>query len=304
MVDIIVVFLPPEWRAVARHVNTAFRAAVGRAERSTGRASLQLRTLTARLPLLQWAAGEAGLDWHLSTCERRPPVQPATNLGHSYPQGLPPTTSGCTGGSALCAKGQCVVGWRLCALTAAEGNLSWLCWLVAAGCPWNEATTTAAAGAGHMDILQWAVREGCPLDTKAAYCAAARGGHVSVLKWLLPPSADKDVDRMACLAAVQAGHLHVLLWMESRPGGKLETGYPHYCSAAARGGHLDLLKWLRGRSCAWDQATCSAAARAGHEEVLRWAIQNGCPFDERTCSRYVPLATLEAMAPATFAFLT
>jgi hypothetical protein len=50
-------------------------------------------------------------------------------------------------------------------------------------CPWDVATTAAAAGGSHLEMLQWASNSGCLVDDTACW-AAALGGHIPVLRWL------------------------------------------------------------------------------------------------------------------------
>jgi len=55
-------------------------------------------------------------------------------------------------------------------------------WLRVHDCPWDERTTTSAAGIGDVDALRYAVGDGCPW-TADAYAAATVAGHLDVLRW-------------------------------------------------------------------------------------------------------------------------
>ena len=54
------------------------------------------------------------------------------------------------------------VGAKLFRLAAGRGRLEILTSLRANGCPWDDATCSAAAEGGHLEVLQWARQNGCP----------------------------------------------------------------------------------------------------------------------------------------------
>jgi hypothetical protein len=131
-------------------------------------------------------------------------------------------------------------GTGLSLLAAERGKTESLTCLRANGCPWDEGTCTAAAGAGHLQVLQWAHQNGCPWDEETSY-NAAWGGHLEVLKW-------------AC-----------------------QNGCPWHrktCFYAARRGHLEMLKFARENGCPWGDEDTWKCAQSNCRPYL---IEHGCP---------------------------
>lgn len=161
---------------------------------------------------------------------------------------------------------------KSCAEAAMNGHLEALKWLREVDkCPWDKATTTAAAEYGHLHVLRWCVAEGCPMEGNA-YKVAADRGHVDVLTFL-KEEAGLPWDPSLCgyNYPIRTGQFGVVQWMRANgcPWGTAE------CADAALYDQLEILQWLRANGCPWDSHTCVQAVRK--PEVLTWAIENGCP---------------------------
>jgi hypothetical protein len=96
-----------------------------------------------------------------------------------------------------------------CAIAAMHGNLEFLQWLHANGCPWDSGTSSHAAKAGQLEILQWARTNGCPWDHHTCR-AAAMAGHLEILQWLRANGCPWD--KTTCEFATRHGHFHIFQW--------------------------------------------------------------------------------------------
>ncbi len=195
------------------------------------------------------------------------------------------------------------------AFATAEGLMEVLQRAVRAGCPWDESTSAAAAGAGHLHVLQWLRTHGCPWDS-SAFCAAASGGHLPVIEWAYVNHCKWS--NLATAAAARNGHVHVLEWvrthhlrwddavrdmadrlghnahfavMEWAVSNGFELTQRMFVHAASRG-CLEVLKHAHKQTFHLypDVPICNAAARYGHLEVLQWARSQDYRWDGSTCA--------------------
>ena len=72
-------------------------------------------------------------------------------------------------------------------------------WLHANGCPWDCATTAAAAQRGRLVELQWLREHGAPWDAQVLAVAAGRG-HLLVMRWAREHGTCAVHLRFACMA--------------------------------------------------------------------------------------------------------
>jgi len=161
-------------------------------------------------------------------------------------------------------------------VAAQFGWMSLVKWGTERGCPWNEATLSAAAEGGHVDLVKWLRENGCSWNTAASF--AALGGHLEVLKWLKEQGCPYDPDQALAFAA-HNGNLELVKWMVEDTGGHLYIGAFHN---AAVQGHVEVMKWLKEQGCPWDKHCCSNAAGGGHFEALKLK-EEGCPLDDGSC---------------------
>jgi len=108
---------------------------------------------------------------------------------------------------------------QACALTAPYigqmaaqgGHLEVLKWLHSHGCPWDEATCSAAARGGQLDVLKWLRQHDCPWNEDT--CAmAAHEGHLEVLKWLREQTPPCPWNQSTCQEAARNDQLATLQW--------------------------------------------------------------------------------------------
>jgi len=109
--------------------------------------------------------------------------------------------------------GGCPVDAEAAAAAAEGGHMGILKWLRTEReppAPWDWTTTAGASQGGHGEILRWAHGEGCPISART-YACAAFSGDLNLLEFLDANGCSKD--EVACLAAVAAGHPHVLRYL-------------------------------------------------------------------------------------------
>ncbi len=134
---------------------------------------------------------------------------------------------------------------------AASRDVKTLQWLRAQEppCPWGPSTCAAAAKSGKLEVLMW-LRDGhppCPWDAMCAEAACSQPD-VKILQWLLQQQGHWEPRTQSiCVSnAAKMGHLAMLEWLSSI--GALLPGDLY--AAAAQAGHMHILRFLQSRKVA------------------------------------------------------
>jgi hypothetical protein len=140
-----------------------------------------------------------------------------------------------------------IYNWKwetsMCSNAAEAGQLAYLQWARAQGCPWSEFTCSMAAKGGHLHILEWLCDNGCPLGPLALGFAAF------------------------------SGHVHVAQWLHDRGAPR----YENMCEEAAMRGHLTMLQWALANGYTWTPNTIRGATLYHQHAIAEWARAHGCP---------------------------
>lgn len=165
-------------------------------------------------------------------------------------------------------------------------SLELISWARAMGMGWEgKRVMQAAAAAGDLSVVVYACEMHAPRDQKAVY-AACRHGHLDVVDWLVGsgcPWKEKDehdqphMGGMACEAAAEGGHLHVLQFLRSQ---HMNAKWNHKTPMkAAERGHLEVLRWAMENRCPVDPYTYHGAAMYGHVHILEYLHATHAPYD-------------------------
>jgi hypothetical protein len=174
-------------------------------------------------------------------------------------------------------------------VVADSGSIEMLQWLRAIGCAWDSSAYGSAVRRDRLDILQWLRAEGCPLDDMAGgwghpsiVTTAAARGNLAILRWLLEQGV-LQLYASNIEAAVETGAVSTLELLHQFHCPMDERA----CLAAVQHGHLEVvLQWLRRHGCPWDQEVAERAARLGHLEMLQWMVQEAAPWNPKRCCSY------------------
>ncbi|KAG5191872.1 hypothetical protein JKP88DRAFT_274856 [Tribonema minus] len=211
-----------------------------------------LRSVTASVPLLQWAIGQGCLGlcrYRLFCAALRNAAAQAGRLD----------VLECTLGAHhhICAPPD----ERTCGYAALGGQLALLQALRAEGCPWDVFMCRFAARMGHLQVLQWAIANGCPYD-EFTMRHAVQFGHIHMLSWLAANS--WGTHRNFGALAAWWGRLEVVQWLRAQGG----AWHALTAQAAAHSGHLECLQWVVRHGCPWDADKCHEIATSS--EVRAW----------------------------------
>lgn len=111
--------------------------------------------------------------------------------------------------------------------------------------PWDEYTTSIAAGRGYLQCLSYLHENGCPWTDHTTKTAAA-------------------YNQLDCL---KYAHEHGCPWS------------PYVTTTAAIYGNLDCIKYAHEHGCPWNDSTLGIAAMHSQLGCLQYAHQHGCPWD-------------------------
>lgn len=171
-----------------------------------------------------------------------------------------------------------------CEHAVLSGNLDCLKYVLEVGCPVTQRAFTAAVKYGHIDCVKHMHNiVGKTLESPFNCDVAASRGQLDCFKYLYEH--DFRCSYTAAFCATQAGHLHILQYMNTLPG--KHCWFQSCPRAAAVQGHLDLLQFFNDNGYPWNDAIIALCAKHGHLHCLTYLHEHGCPWDMGTCSSAV-----------------
>jgi hypothetical protein len=110
---------------------------------------------------------------------------------------------------------------------AKAGNLEFLQWARANGCPWNSSTLLHACDSGDLELVRWTIENNCDWVENALY-HLGKAGHFDILDYLYEkkfwPRKSKDTESIL-LAGAMGGQKKIFDYLNSRITNEL---HPHH----------------------------------------------------------------------------
>jgi len=197
----------------------------------------------------------------------------------------------------------------VCAVAAADGNVEFLRFARANGCPWDGNTLAAAARAASIPALRFALDARCPrtrLNAPAVdVCAEAASGGVRdgaslrALRYLVEHRREPIETEDVVVRAAGGGDLATFRYALDATLRRLVTAAALAAAgvAAAGSGKTETLRFLRDAlGVAFEAASCEGAARGGHLHALRWLREVAlAPWDARATDAAAATGAVETL---------
>jgi hypothetical protein len=197
----------------------------------------------------------------------------------------------------------------VCALAAAHGNVEFLRFARANGCPWDGDTLAAAARAASIPALRFALDGACPRTRWNAppvdVCAEAASGGVRdgaslrALRYLVEHRREPIETEDVVVRAAGGGDLATFRYALDATLRRLVTAAALAAAgvAAAGSGKTETLRFLRDAlGVAFEAASCEGAARGGHLHALRWLREVAlAPWDARATDAAAATGAVETL---------
>ncbi|KXZ42073.1 hypothetical protein GPECTOR_210g416 [Gonium pectorale] len=182
-------------------------------------------------------------------------------------------------------------GVSVLAAAGSSGDQGLCEWLLAEGCPWDQAAVLAAACAGHVGLVEWLLAQRPELLTALEFVlrlaqAAAVGFELEALQHLFSAWRQRGIWVPHTWAMLGSLSSHTPDWRAKVEWLEGETSDRHHDScdyAAACPDGLERIRYLRQRGHEVSKRTLAAAARAGNAELVAELIAEGAQvMDGRT----------------------
>ncbi|KXZ53506.1 hypothetical protein GPECTOR_7g956 [Gonium pectorale] len=191
--------------------------------------------------------------------------------------------------SGMAPNAQCVSALAAAGFSGDQG----LCeWLLAEGCPWDQAAVLAAACAGHVGLVKWFLTLWPELLSDFGFAsglvkAAAMGCPLAELQRLLSDWVRRGLPtHLAAWGVSGAASSHApdwrakVEWLEGLTNIRLYNSCD--LAAACPGYGLERVRYLRQRGYVASSWTLYAAARAGNAELVEELLAAGVAADDVT----------------------
>ncbi|KXZ45226.1 hypothetical protein GPECTOR_57g516 [Gonium pectorale] len=174
-------------------------------------------------------------------------------------------------------------GVSVLAAAGSSGDQGLCEWLLAEGCPWDQAAVLAAACAGHVDLIEWLLAQRPELLTALMFVpqlaqAAAIGFELEALQRLCLSWRQRGVWVLYASAMLGALSSHTpdwrakVEWLEGEASARPHHGCDY---AATCPDGQERVRYLRQHGHEVSQWTLDAAARAGNAELVEELLAEG-----------------------------
>ena len=185
-----------------------------------------------------------------------------------------------------------------CRAAISFGNLEYLKWIRANGCPWSEDVLEYTYNFNE-EMIKWAILDGCPVSTNA-YNQIVENDNLDLLNWLFDQNITPNEKSMKYAASE-----NVIKWLinkgsaevceETARNGRLDliqlaidSGASYnlvkIASNAAAYGYINILQWTQEQGITWEASIFAEAIHSQNKQVITWLFENKCPWDEESCS--------------------